>query len=259
MQEPNFEDATLSIFWSKMAGIYTAIPCIIVRVNEDGIRQSIDVQPVINRKLKNGEVKEHPTILSVPLIYPASKTSAFTFPVNVGDTVLCIFSQRGLDVFKSLDGLPAAGTDYRKFDIRDAIAIPGLFPFSKAINNPAAHTWEHSPFDTVVVHNLGTGREVEVRLKENGDLNISTLQNVTVNANTVTVNASVSANITTPTFNVTADNALFNIGNTIWNGNISQVGNYTQSGIYILSGITMNTHVHSGVQPGTGVSGPPLV
>src|SRR5690606_34924800 len=110
----------------------------------------------------------------------------------VGDTVLCVFSQVGMDLFKSGRGEYSPPPDFRKMDSRDAIAIPGLVPFSKSLNNPSVRTWGHSTSDCVVSHNIGSGREVEIRLKASGDLIINTNQDVTVNCDDATVNCTNS-------------------------------------------------------------------
>lgn len=157
--------------------------------------------------------------------------------------MLCVFSQRGLDNFKSGDGNPTPPTDYRKFDKRDAIAIPGLFPFAKAVTAPSNRKMNHSNTDTVLAHNLGTGSEVEVRLRANGDLVINTsAKNVYINTEKAIINA---------------NSGEFNIANSVWNGNMTFNGNLTQNGTYVLSGITMNTHVHPGVQSGPAKTGAP--
>lgn len=237
MRDISFQEALTVAVQTGLAGAYTALPCIVIGVHEGLSSQRVDVQPVINKRYKDETVERYPPILAVPVVFPASSTSAFTFPISVGDTVLCVFSQRGLDSFKSGDGSFSTPTDFRKMDKRDAIAIPGLFPFSKAINNPSRRSLNHDTKDAVLSHNIGTGNEVEIRLKSNGDLVINApSKNVTVNSSSVT----------------------FNVPNTSWNGNISLNGNYTINGTLTLNGINMNTHRHTGVDTGNGTSGGPV-
>lgn len=231
-------------FQYQASRIYTSIPCVVLAVSENLNQCRVDVQPSVNTVYRGDGgmvVEEHPPILAVPVVFPASSTSAFTFPVNVGDTVLCVFSQRGIDNFKQGDGSPTRPTDYRKFDKRDAIAIPGLFAFSKSVNDPAKRTFSHSTSDAVVAHNIGTGNEVEIRLKASGDMVINTNnKNVTINTQTATINAT---------------SATFNIQNSVWNGDMTFNGNLVQNGIYTLDGLNMNAHRHTGVQTGSGTSG----
>jgi phage baseplate assembly protein gpV len=86
-----------------------------------------------------------------------------------------------------------------------------------------------------VSHNIGTGGEVEIRLKPDGSLNIKSPTSVNVECKTAVVNAET----------------------TTWNGDVTLNGNLTQEGIYTLDGVNMNTHVHGGVQPGPSVTSVP--
>lgn len=161
----------------RISSLYTAIPCRIVTIKNSLNDQRVDLQPLINKKLKDGTEREHPTILNVPVMFPASKTASVTFPIDVGDIVLCIFSQRSLDAFKASTGAETyTPTTNRKFDLTDAIAIPGLFPFQDSINDPAKRKWTHSTRDVVMVNNIGTDTECEFRLKDTGDIEVRTDQ-----------------------------------------------------------------------------------
>lgn len=236
-----FEELSRTGFLSQIAGLYTCIPCVVIS-NSEIASQRIDVQPVVNKKFKNDNVEQHPVILAVPLVFPSSSTSALTFPVNVGDTVLCVFSQRGLDTFKNSDSDSRFVTpvDFRKFDKRDAIAIPGLFPFSESVNSVSNRSLPHSTTDMVMAHNLG-GNEVEIRLKPDGSLNIKSPTSVNVECQTATIQC--------PDTSWT--------GNMTYTGTITLNGDLVQAGLHILDGINMNTHVHGGVQTGPSVTSTP--
>lgn len=203
-----FESAVKAFFEYQMRNVYTAIPAQVVQVRDAG-QQKVDVKPLVNMVFPDWEDSEEwPTILSVPLMYPASSTSAFTFPVKAGDTVLLVFNQSCIDVFKSGDGTAAPPSDYRVFNMRDAVAIPGLFPFGTAINQPSKHTLTHSTDDAVLVHNLGTSSECEIRLKSDGKveingnlLDISSTTEIDgnlINTGSVTVGVGATGSFTTP-------------------------------------------------------------
>lgn len=250
MNRTSLEELLKLSFLSETAEMYTAIPCIITNIPTDLKDLRIDVQPVIDTQYSDGTSEDHSQILGVPVVFPCGRTSMISFPLFVGDTVLCVFSQRSLDNFKSGNGTPSIANDQRRMDSRDAIAIPGIVPFGKSLNNPAVRSWPHSTSDLVVSHNIATGSEVELRMKPNGDLIINTEQNVTVNCNTAAVNATQSISLTAPSMTV-------DVATTTWNGVITQTGNYTQSGTYTLNSININTHKHTGVTPGSGTSGAP--
>lgn len=202
------ESAMIAFFEHQMRKVYTAIPAVIIAVRSDE-KQSIDVKPLVNQVFADLEDDtEHPVLLHVPLIYPSSSTSAVTFPVYPGDTVMLVFSQAGTDVFKSGDGTAQPPPDNRRFSIRDAVAIPGLFPFGSAINQVSKHTLPHSTDDLVVFHNLGTSAECELRMKQSGKIevngsaiDISSTTSVDgnfINTGSVTVGVGATGSFTTP-------------------------------------------------------------
>lgn len=234
MQDISLTEVLGQAFEFHASSMYTAIPCVVIGVHSNLSSAKVDVQPSVNDLYADSVSVEHAPILSVPVIFPSSKTSALTFPVNVGDTVLCVFSQRGMDNFKLGDGSPTAPSDFRKFDKRDAVAIPGLFPFSKSPNDSGNRKLPHSTTDMVMAHNLG-GNEVEVRLKANGDVLIKSPTTVTVECKDAVVNS---------------DTATLTVPDTTWTGDMTFNGNITQNGIFVLDGINMNTHIHGGVATG---------
>lgn len=232
-------------FETQIAEVYTALPCRIVQVVDNLEDLRVDVQPLIDTKYSDGTSEEHSLILGVPVIFPQGRMSMLSFPLFVDDTVLCVFSQRGLDNFKSGSGQPAPAADMRMMDSRDAVAIPGLVPFAKSLNKPVNRRWPHSTRDMVLAHNIMSGTECEVRLKQNGDVQITTNQNVIVNCQSANVNAKTSASIDTPQLSI-------NAANTTWTGNVAHTGTFT------FNGIPFATHKHTGVTPGMGVSATPV-
>jgi len=203
-----FESATKSLFEYQMRNIFTAIPAKVMMVENAG-EQRVSVKPLVNAVFPDwDDSEEFPTILSVPLVYPSSSSSAVVFPVHAGDTVLIVFAQSCMDVFKGGDGSAQPPSDYRRFDKRDAIAIPGLFPFGSAINQVSKHTLPHSTDDLVVFHNLGTSAECELRMKQTGkieingnqiDISSSTqIDGNLINTGSVTVGVGATGSFTTP-------------------------------------------------------------
>lgn len=235
--------------------MYTALPGIVVSVKDSLNTLSVDVQPTVNIRNKDNTVKERPVVLNVPVQMPSSRTAAITYPVNVGDPVLLIYTMRGMDTWKRGNGTNTTPSDFRKFDKRDCIAIPGIWPFSESINNPQVRVWQHDTGDVVVANNIGSV-ENEVRLKKNGDVVINTNQNVEVNCNNASVVAQANIDMVCETFsldattiNMTANSASINIADTTWSGNISQSGSYTGSGVQTFNGIVFSSHVHGASPP----------
>ena len=249
MRELSLPSILEDFFNYKTAEMYTSIPCRVITVRVDLHDQRVDVQPLTNRILPDKTVKEQPPILNVPVIFPASKTAAMTFPVDVGDTVLCVFSQRSTDGFKAGSGASTyTAQDKRRFSIRDAIAIPGLFPFEAAVNNPAKRKWTHSTRDMVLVNNIGKETECEFRLKANGDIEMRTDQdfyakfnNGLIECNNLVVNATGNFTVDAgQAISMTAGSSL-DLTAATWNANISGETNITTpvtnwSGVFNLAG-----------------------
>jgi len=263
MREPSLEEVLESNFSYMMAGIYTAIPGIIVGIRDGLATSFVDVQPTINMISDDSDPIPRPTILNVPLIFPVSKSGGITFNVDVGDPVLLVYSMRGLDTWKRGTGTSVTPVDYRKMDGRDCIAIPGLQPLSVSVNNPSKRSNPHDTKDTVMVAGIGTASEVEVRLKPSGECIVNAPPSVTINTSYAEVNA--------PDFR-------FN-GNGIVNGTLTVLGlltysaglagtggspgtvitgSITQTGGTISSnGVVLDSHTHGGVSTGSGNTGGP--
>lgn len=238
-------------FEYSMAEMWFACPGVISSVSGDLSDMRVNVKPAINELYADGTTEEHLDILSVPLIMPGSGTTLVSFPVNAGDTVMLIFSQRSMDNFKIGNGQPTQPNDARKFQAEDAIAIPGLFTFSKSANRPGIRKYPHNPrTDLSITHNIASGTEVNILFKQSGDMVINTEQDVTVNCKNGVINATTSYTINTPQLNINATA-------TTWAGNITHTGNYTQTGTSTFNGIVFATHKHTGVTAGGATSGGP--
>jgi hypothetical protein len=253
------QEGLIAAFQSQMNNVYTALPCIVVAIRDNLNTQMVDIQPTINQKLKDGTIKERAVILGVPVVFPVSKTSGFTFPINVGDTGLAVFSMRNIDAWKSGNGGSASPMNFAKMDKSDAVFIPGLQPMSSAVNNPAKRLWPHDTKDAVVVHNIGGPSEVEIRMKPTGDLIINTQRDVDINCNNAVVTANTSVIVDTSHVDITAETMTVEVPETTWIGNITlmgniiQTGSYTSTGTVTFNGIIFGTHDHI---PGPGPSNP---
>jgi len=121
--------------------------------------QKATVTPLIKKKYKDGTVSPMPIISAVPVIFPRTKTSMIHFPLVQGDGVLLVFSQRSLETWLFKGGESEPG-DPRKFDLTDAIAIPGLWDFTAA-------TLAENNDDFIIVHN-----SEKIIIKKDGNIEI---------------------------------------------------------------------------------------
>lgn len=245
-REVSLQELMVASFQYQMDELYTSIPCVVVGVHLES--QTVDIQPSINQKMVDGTVLERPVIMGVPVEFPISDTAGITFPINVGTTGLATFAMRDMTAWKAGNGRPSSPLNNAKMDKNDAIFTPGIQPPGISVNNPAKRVLPHSVLDTVVVNNIGTADEVEVRLKSSGDIEVNApTKAVTINCKTSYVNASESAGIASPTVTLDATNLSIT-------GDITHSGGWNGTGNYVFNGITFNSHKH----PETGsITGAP--
>ncbi|MGI4852287.1 MAG: Gp138 family membrane-puncturing spike protein [Janthinobacterium lividum] len=113
-----FESAVRQI----MSDINTSMPGVIVSYNAT-TRRAV-VKPSMSKQIADGRVLTPPSLVSVPVQFPGSRSVAFTWPLMAGDGVNLHFSQRSLDGWHDAgNGIP---DDPRQYDLSDAVACPGL-------------------------------------------------------------------------------------------------------------------------------------
>lgn len=116
---------SLQIFTeTAISDINTTMPGKIVSVSSDGSR--VVVKPAMPKALASGKSLEPPDIIEVPVVWPRSQGDkiGMTMPLRPGDGVMLVFAQRSLEGW--LSGQDVAPDDPRRYDLSDAIAIPGL-------------------------------------------------------------------------------------------------------------------------------------
>jgi len=144
-------------FGSLMENVHTCLPGQIDTY--DFKTQKATVKPLIKKVYNDGDVLELPILTNVPIVFPRTKTSGITFPINRGDGVLLLFSERALERWYST-GKDSEPGDPRRFDLSDAIAVPGLFSFNQS--NLASNN------DDLQIHNDGQ----TITIKKSGDVEI---------------------------------------------------------------------------------------
>lgn len=182
--------------------------------------KTIDCEPVISRNV-DGRTIKLPTFKSVPPVFMSGGSSYTAHPISAGDYCLLIFTERCFDRWYSGNDfeLPA---EYRMHDYSDGLAIVGLFPFASAIEIPSVITQIGDSYkDGNTVH--------DGDLSQTGDISLTGSQ-------VITGNLTVQINITAPMATI--------------NGPIT-----CQS--ITVNGIDFGSHVHGGVEPGSGTTGGP--
>lgn len=112
--------------WSVLNTIHTAMPGIVQ--SYDPATNKATIQPALNKAYETGPMPM-PLMENVPIMFQSGANFAINFPINVGDYVLLVFCERSIDLWKSVGG-QVTPDDPRKFHLSDAVAIPGLMPFT---------------------------------------------------------------------------------------------------------------------------------
>lgn len=121
---------------NAMFDLHTALPGKVDKYDVE--EQKVDVKPLLKRTVVDSTgqemTEELPVITDVPVVFPRAGAFFISFPIQVGDHVLLVFIERSIDRFAKGDGEDTDPVDLRMHDLSDAVALPGLYPFSKAIS-----------------------------------------------------------------------------------------------------------------------------
>ncbi len=131
--KPTLTQAVSQAIQSRLNGLHVCLPGEVTKY--DRAKSMAEVKPALSKAYLDDTSEEMPVITNVPVVWMRTANAVIHLPLAKGDTVLLVFSERSMDGWLS-DGRVGAPPDRRKFDLSDAIAIPGLFPFSAS--NPAS-------------------------------------------------------------------------------------------------------------------------
>ena len=103
--------------------------------NYDASTQLADIQPVLKRAIKtnNNDFKQEdlPLLVDIPILFPRAGGFFISLPIQPGDYVQVIFNETSIDEFITES---ASTVDFeRRFTLQGAVAIPGIFPQSEAL------------------------------------------------------------------------------------------------------------------------------
>lgn len=95
----------------------------------DASKQTVDVKPLLAEFYVEDDdsvTQVQPSVVpGVPVVFPGGGGFRLTFPIQAGDTVLCVVADRSIDLWSQFGG-PQAPGDLRRHNRTDAIAFPGL-------------------------------------------------------------------------------------------------------------------------------------
>lgn len=177
---------------ASLLGVNTAIPAKVTSVDVAGGK--CDAQPVIRRKFASGEVVELPVITNIPIAQLRAGKAFVSVPLHVGDYVLLIFSQRSIDLWLTSGG-SVDPKDPRSHALSDAIAYPGVYPFSDPPTGASAE-------DLIVKNDQAT-----ITVKPSGEVKIEAPLKVEIITGDVDIQASGDVNVQCSNATVQADQA----------------------------------------------------
>lgn len=148
----SFSDAVNFLIYRSKEELNTCIPGVIKAY--DARTKRAKVLPAIKQKMiKENEENtyiDHPILVDIPIIFPSAGGYTITMPIQSGDSVLLVFSQRGIANFKQAfnETIP---TDQSLLSIYDAIAIPGFGEINISPASSSGCTMQDNVGDNAVI------------------------------------------------------------------------------------------------------------
>ncbi len=235
----------------RLKDLHTCLPGIVAGF--DTATQTASVQPAIQRIFTERGAVNLPLCVDVPVQFPGGGDFFLTFPVKPGDECMLHFSERCIDFWFANGGVQLPG-EYRLHDLSDAMATVGINSQPRRI--PAFN-----------------GADTELRSRA-GDIRITVKPGGTIEAvnprgshvlggdGSMTINAPGGTTINSPHILLNGNTTFIgNLSGKAGNGgtgNASMPGTITADVDVIGGGKSLKDHLHSGVLPGGGNTGPPV-
>lgn len=157
------EESLRAMLDGLQAKMWTALPCVVVSVDDDG--QHATFQPAIKSIVRNPDGSttpvDLPVLTSVPMQFPNGGGVGMTFPVKAGDEAMVVFSARPLDAWQQSGGTQAQ-IDARMHDLSDGLAMMGFRSSPRALQSVNSDAAEIRTDDGNTVISL-KGDQVQVK------------------------------------------------------------------------------------------------
>ncbi len=170
-RRPAFETSVRRYIEGELLQVHVAIPAVVEAYDPD--KQWADVQPLLYQAyLDENDQKillPYPVIPNVPVQFPRGGNFFITWPLQQGDPVTLVVSQRSLDNWKTSDGKTILDPqDTRHHHLSDAIAIPGG---ATALNAIALSN------SSDLVIGMTTREKAEIHMRADGRIWLTTAAN----------------------------------------------------------------------------------
>jgi hypothetical protein len=124
----------IAVIESRLAQLHTAMPGKVE--SYDASTQTVSVKPQIKTAYPDGEGdythKDLPVIPNVPVQFPRAGGFFVSFPIQKGDFVLLVFSERSIQAWRD-KGTAVEPGDLALHPLDGAVAIPGVYPEADAL------------------------------------------------------------------------------------------------------------------------------
>jgi hypothetical protein len=121
---------------SRLMDLHTSMPGKVEKVSSNG--QIIDVLPQFKRAVPDGEgdyvIEDLPVLPNVRVCFPRGGGYFASFPIQKGDMVLLVFSERAIGAWIK-KGEACDPGDRRMHPLSGAVAIPGLYPSGSELDD----------------------------------------------------------------------------------------------------------------------------
>ncbi len=286
----SLQDALLLVLQGFQKKIWTALPGVVASFNSDEMTVSV-VPALLEEVMNSSYVKEwtkFPQLIHVPVVFPNAGGTSLTFPIKAGDEVLVVFASRCIDSWwqSGMPDLtnPPQPVEFRIHDIHDGFAIPGPRSQTRKLSgySPSAVQLRSDDGQAYVeinpsTHNIKAHTSTNATV-EAANLTATVTSALSATCATASVTASGQATVQAPTINLTgnviisgsltvAGAAALNGGMTVAAGGsntatiaapIVATGGAAVTGTLTNNGVNVgSTHVHGGVQGGSGNSAVP--
>ena len=114
-----------------LKNIYTSMPGIVDSYDDSTKRAVISMG--LTSVTTDGTQVDYPLLNDVPVLFQSTSKFILQYPIEKGDTVLVLFTQRGIGAFKESYEKSEPGAQ-SFFSMHDAVALPG---FGTLTNTPA--------------------------------------------------------------------------------------------------------------------------
>jgi len=249
---------------NRLKEVHTCLPGIIRSYDHTSFTASVEI--VAKRVFvdRSQEVEREtpvkmPILVEVPVMFPHGGNFHMLFPVSRGDACVVYFSERDFSRWYGTSKISAPDSK-RTHSLSDSICFVGIYPKQTAgtFTSTSATDLQIRSFDN----------KISITMTPTGNIHIlSNIGNAGISIDSIGEGASINLeaagtdsviNVKAATINlVSATEITLTAPDVKVVGDITHTGSQVTSGDVTASGISLNSHVHGGVDPGSGTSGGP--